>query len=324
MNVYYYALSADDPTSFYRMSGVLPFIHHKDLHFKDISNEHNISWATLSGADVLIIQRPFTTNHANFIKLAKDMNIQVIADYDDDLLNVPESNPTYRMYQDNKESILDCIRHADLVWVSTSSIERSFAQYAKNTLILPNSHNDYMFPVKDKQSFNKKSKLAAYRGGGSHEVDVYDSIGILTYIINNNQDWEFRFIGSSFPYLESLTGDNHTVTEPLTIIQFYKYLHKSNPNLFFYPLKYTKFNEGKSNIALLEATYSGAVFMGNSSLIEFNHQFVLNLSCEFFNEFKDDKNTLRSINNDAWEWVVSERLLSSVNKLRIESLLSFI
>jgi hypothetical protein len=154
-----------------------------------------------------------------------------------------------------------------------------------------------------------------------HSFDIND----VVETINENKDWEFRFQGSRFNFLENRTGDNHTYTDPLTIMQFYQSYHNLNPSIAFFPLLNNVFNNGKSNISFLEATYAGAAFMGNRNLLEFNLPFIIPIQNGFKEEFlkvKDDSYRLEMLNNDSWDWICENRLLSKVNELRIERILS--
>jgi hypothetical protein len=257
--------------------------------------------------------------------MAKDMGIKVICEYDDDLLNVPFHNNAAVTLSEQRANIKKALSIADEVWVTTNSIKKEYKFFNRNIHIIPNAHNDYLYPIKNKKPFNKDTKIAAYRGGASHEDDVYQNINSIVETINENTDWEFRFQGSRFKFIENRTNDNHTYTDPFTIMQFYKSYHELNPNIAFFPLLDNVFNNGKSNISFLEATYSGAAFMGNRNLSEFNLPFIIPIQNGFKEEFskaKDDFYRLEILNNDAWDWILENRLLSKINELRIERILS--
>lgn len=320
-NVFFFSLQPDDPTSFYRMSGVLPYINHPGLTIKDISDTRNFSWATYTGCDVFIIQRPFNDQHIQMITLAKDMGIKVIVDFDDNLLGVDMFNPTYKMYQRYRKSCMECIALADEVWVSTQGIKEAYQALNTNIHIIPNAHNDFLFPVKVKKKFNPETKLAVWRGGLSHEADVYAFKDDITSMINSNIDWEFRFLGCRFAAIELHTGDNHTLVEPLTLIQYFNYFYDSNPNIVFFPLRDTELNRGKSCISWMEATYAGAAFMGATNLPEFSISSIYTFSGEQFDTIRDDKEILQESNERSWEYIKDNLLLSRVNNQRIKRLL---
>ena len=319
-------MSEDDAVSFYRMNGVLPFIKSKDIAIKNIFNPtKTYGWENLVGADIFIIQRPYHQHHANLIQIANDMGIKVICDYDDDLINIPVHNPSYNINMLNIQSITDCMILADEIWTSTPSIKETISRYNGNVKVIPNAHNDFIFPHFHKAYFDYKTKKAVYRGGASHDFDVYRHQQSIVNTINSLSDWEFRFHGSRFKAIEIQTKDNHTYTEPMTLMQFFKTYHELNANIAFFPLLTNAFNNGKSNISFLEATYSGSAFMGNKKLAEFDLPTIIDIGDDFeytFNQVKDDFEYLDKLNKNSWYWILENRFLSNINELRIERLLS--
>ena len=325
-NVFYLSLVEDDAASFYRTNGVFPFFSHEDILMKNIFNpQKTYGWESLIGANIFIFQRPYHEHHVNLIMMAKDMGIKVICEYDDDLINVPFHNNAAVTLTEQKANIKKALSLADEVWVTTDSIKKQYRFFNRNIYVIPNAHNDYLYPIENKKPFNKDTKIASYRGGASHDADMYQNINDIVDMINENQDWTFRFQGSRFKHIEERTGNNHEFTDPVTLMQFYKQYHELNANIAFFPLLDNVFNVGKSNISLLEATYAGSVFLGNRILPEFDYDFVLNISDgvkEQFNLFKNSYEELEMMNNMAWEWILKERLLSKINQIRIDRILA--
>lgn len=319
--------SPSDGTSFYRASGVIPFLkrEYKDITITDLSHKDFLDWNEYIGYDVFILQRPFLQSHLNAVTLLKKLNIKIIIDYDDDLLNLDLHNPYYTNYNKNKENIEEICKSVDEIWVSTESLMKTFSVYNENVIVIPNAHNDYLFPVKDKREFNINTKKVAYRGGKTHELDVYNHLDEWISIINDNQDFEFSFLGARFPLMETKCGDNYLIVEGLHIMEYFNYFMRHNPNIFIYPLEDTKFNQGKSNISWIEATYAGAVvlapnnineFLGKPGLLNFDKQFS-----DLFNRIKTDYKTLKLLNELSWTYIQNNLLLSHINQLRYNSIL---
>lgn len=320
IRVAYLPMLADDPACFYRMTGVLSRIVHPDIHIKNILHDGTYSWAVLSEFDILLLQRPSCEAHISLIKLAKDMNIRVISDFDDDLFNVPVHENDNMTLDEQKKNIKMCLSLSDEVWVTTPAIRKIYKPFNRNIHIIPNAHDNYRFPVNKKRAFNP-TKLAVYRGGASHLPDLYQDINDIVSTIGDNKDWEFRFVGSRFKFIEDRTGNNHTYTKPSTLMQFFSIYNDCNAPLAFFPLVTNQFNAGKSNICLMESTYAGGCFLGNKELPEFNLPFVTDISkglYEPFKELKDDFDSMKTLNSQAWDWVCEHRLLSNINKQRIE------
>jgi len=321
-NICYLSMLETNASAFYRMGGVLKYLYSNDINVTNLHTiTNNYDWSMFLGYDTFIFQRPSHEPHISLIKLAKDMGLRVILDYDDDLLNVPFHNNASITLSEQKTNIKKAIHLADEVWVTTPSIKHIYKPFNKNIHIIPNAHNDYIFKVEDKKPFNRDTKIMAYRGGGSHDADVYQNINDIVSMINDNQDWKFRFQGSRFKHIEERAMNNMEYTDPVTLMQFYKEYHELNANIAFFPLLTNVFNIGKSNIALLEATYAGSAFMGNTELPEFKHDFVVDISNGVNPSFSDIKELpvfMEHINSLAWDWILKERLLSKVNQLRID------
>jgi hypothetical protein len=320
-----FAPAITDGTSFYRLGGVMPYLEkeYSDIHIKDLSHKDKLDWSDFTSYDVAVFQRPFIKSHYNTINMLKLMGIKVIIDYDDDVLNVPMHNPYYQNYEANKENIKDIVKLADHIWLSTNGLKETFKEYSDKISIVPNAHNDYIFPTKGKNKYNKETNKLAYRGGTTHEVDVYSHLDDWTEVINDNTDTEFYFLGARFPYLESKCGDNYLIIPGAHIIDYFYNFKKLNPNMFIYCLEDTTFNRGKSNISWIEATYAGAAVMAPKFLPEFIKPGISNFEgsfTELFNKLKGDHKVLKLMNEISWDYIQTNLLLSYVNQQRYNTI----
>lgn len=107
----------------------------------------------------------------------------------------------------------------------------------------------------------------------------------------------------------------------MPLMQYFNFMWDKNPQIVFHPLRDTIFNMGKSNISWMESTYAGAAFFGNKALPEFNHPFIsdLKLLPKAISEHHIDY--MNRKNEDSWEYIKDNLLLSEVNKIREERLL---
>lgn len=304
--ILYHSPSIWGNTDFYRTTGVLPFINHPELSLRDISHFGKVSQWDLEGSDIIIVQRPCTPDHLKLIQLAKQCGLKVVIENDDDVLNVDKYNPTYLQYEAQRDTILNCFDMADEMWVSTKAISDSFGR----GIIIPNALNNHLL---DKcLPFNSDSNRVVWRGGSSHEADIYENADFIVDMVNSNPKLDFYFIGHRFTYLEQRLGDNFTSVHGMQIMRYFSYLRELKPRAMIFPLCDTILNRGKSNISLLEATWCGAEYFGNTMLPEFNMPFSNSL--DMFPNGCGHKSAV--------EYVESERLLSQINWLRVNSLLS--
>ena len=320
-----FAPNVYDGTSFYRLGGVMPYLdkQFEDIFMKDMSHTKEIDWADYASFDVAVFQRPFIGPHLKTINMLKLMGVKVIIDYDDDVLNLPIHNPYYQNYKANEQNIKDIAKAADHIWVSTESLKETFLEYNDSIEVVPNAHNDFLFPVDKKIPFNRETKKVAYRGGSTHEVDVYTYLNDWVAAVNKNKTTEFYFIGARFPYLESQCGDNYLIIPGTHLLDYFRNIHKLNPNMFIYTLEDTKFNRGKSNISWIEATYSGAAVLGPEFHQDFIKPGILNFETTFlpqFNSIKFDLDRQEQMNKDSWEYIKAKLLLSKINEQRYNSI----
>lgn len=320
-----FAPAVNDGTSFYRLGGVVPYLEkeYSDIVVKDLSGKKEVDWSDYTSYDVAIVQRPFIKGHLNTIKTLKMMGIKVIVDYDDDVLNLSMQNPHYILYNNNKENIEGACSIADQIWVSTDNLKKSLSNYNKNILVIPNAHNDYLFPVSKKRKLNQKSKNVCYRGGTSHEVDVYEHLDEWVGMINSNTDTDFYFMGARFPYMETKCGDNYLVVPGSHIIEYFGTLHDINPYIFIYTLEDTIFNKSKSNISWIESTYAGSAVIAPKYLDEFVRPGIINFEESFsdlFDKVKKDHGMLSILNDASWDYIQQNLLLSIVNQKRYDSI----
>lgn len=309
-----------EASEFYR-GMPLDYIKSKNLEVTR-SNERQITSHLLNAYDIIFILRPSSSAHLNIIKLAKDLGKKVLIDYDDDPLHLPKTNPMFFHYNDNKQYIIQCLVLSDEIWVSTKAIKDSFRLYNNNIHIIPNCHDDFIFKVKEKRKFTV-NKFAMWRGGGSHIGDIYQP-GTTEWIlktINDNKKWNFYWFGQNFDFIRYRIKNNNFHYNPgASTIQFYKLMHETNANIFFYPLTDNVFNRSKSSCSWLESTYSGSAYFGKKEFDEFDKPGVFNLNQLQDALKKSDLDLLEKANNISWEYLKDTHLLSKVNKVRLDRL----
>jgi len=312
-------------SSYYRIQGVLPLIKHDLLELTDLSDKNWTTWQVLNGLDMLVFHRPFTADHFAVIEQARAMGIWVIADYDDDVLNVPDHHPVYELYNENKANAINCVKSADEVWASTRSILETFYNFNHNIHVIPNAHNDYLFPVELKKPFNWEVSKLVYRGGNTHRLDLYHVKKDLQAMATENKEWQFIFIGiiDNQEFFDDMrTNTNVYLTSKMPFMQYMTHLMTINAPAMIAPLDNHKLNRAKSNISWLEGTYAGSAFFGNKLLPEFNFPFILPFSLA--GKAIKDKHiaTLKKSNEESWAYIKENLLLSKINLLRLDRLLA--
>lgn len=246
--------------SFYRTVG--PLLADPRYEVK-MMGQKNLTWVDLAQADVFCLPRVATNDELLLLELAKSAKIPVWVDYDDNLLDVPVSNPCYIEYTQPsaRQSILLALAEADLVTVSTDYLQEVM-QPARPDKSLPvvvvrNGLN----PNWPKHAAtHTRSDTFYWRGSSSHIMDVTAYADAIAAGLPETAT--FQALGW-FPWplakkvLEKT--DNLAFTKELPINMFFRELENSGAACCLVPLEDNPFNRSKSNIAQLEAIAVGAL-----------------------------------------------------------------
>jgi hypothetical protein len=243
----------NDATSFYR--GLGPLAELQKSGDVEITTSQVFDWTEMVKHHAVFLQRPYKNSHVEIIKLAKTVGLKVWVDYDDDLFAVPRDNPVYHNYaqKEVQQAVRACIDMADKVTVSTEAL----THLRKDSIVINNAINLKYFPLSEA---NTKSRYIAWRGSASHQRDLLTYRKEITSV-SNDTDSVMVFLGD-FPWyiFESLGEKKGYSLKALDVFDYHKILaHKVSPKVLMVPLTFSKFNESKSNIAWLEATYAGGL-----------------------------------------------------------------
>ena len=129
----------------------------------------------LKGFDAVFIHRLPQHNHKDavaIINTIKRLGLKVIIDTDDHW-NLDPSHGLYHIAKINKipETILDCIRMADLVTVPTEILAAEVRKFNKNVVVLPNAVDPNEDPFKPKETASDMIRFG-WLGGSSHIKDI--------------------------------------------------------------------------------------------------------------------------------------------------------
>lgn len=252
----------NDATSFYRGVGPLSALR---LTESRVAYEAfmDFSWATCSMTDALFMQRPFNEKHRTKFGVYKlNMRKPVWVDYDDDLFNVPEDNPTYKYYNNtqNRKTLQGILEKADFVTVSTEHLAEQYRKFNKNITVVRNALNTHLLGMFDKRL--PRNKYMMWRGSETHHRDLLDFAPEIVEVQNSDaaKEWAFQYIGMNPWYITNNTPHARTFySEAMDPFIYHDTIYNLAPTCLFVPLHDNVFNRSKSNIAWIEATLAGAI-----------------------------------------------------------------
>lgn len=321
-----------DSCSFYRTGGIAPDLSDKLGIDIDVTSwdKERFHWQTLRKYSLIMMQRPYTETSYTMGGYAKDLGIPVWIDYDDYLLGVPVDNRSHEVMTKSRELIEKVLSIADAVTVTTTVLKDELLKYNRNVLVIPNAHNDYIFRTREIQK--KRQTIIGWRGSETHLADLMLMGEPMLKAFDNNPEWIFAFLGynpaAAFYLIDLVKGrksvqhKNVTYVPAQDPILYFKNIMKLAPAAFHVPLVDSLFNRSKSNIALIEASYSGSACivpdweewrMPGSLVYKSGESYYNLIRSVIRGEIDVVKNAAR-----AWEYITDNLMLSKVNNMRAD------
>jgi hypothetical protein len=307
--------------SYYRTMGVLSKLRKLNPNIS-IELITEIEWHLIADADVLYLERPANANFHKACTIAKDYNVPLWIDYDDNLFDVPPYNPAYENYskKQTKEVLASCIKMADVVTVTTKELQIVYGNLNKNIKVVENAFNDYNYKLEKKPS---KNESLCWRGSRTHRNDLLGVLDEMVELSNKYEDWGWCFVGSDLWYVTDNIA-NHYQTNELPQLKFFKFMKNTNAAIQLAPLAFNRFNVGKSNIAWLEGVFAGSCCIA-PHLPEWEKPGIETYKNR--DEFKSkldmlmrDKKKRERNFKDSRKYIVDNLLLSNINRKRLEIL----
>lgn len=252
-----------DATSLYRACG--PFAQLRKMMNLDIVYPDGFFWVTVKSADIVFLQRPCSAEHLKIAQMAKNCNVPLWVDIDDDLFNVPMENPCWESYRDPglKNVIAQSLTLADVVTVASEHLKLKFLEFNKNVYVIPNAFDDVNLKNYDPLSKQINNKIIYWRGSSSHMKDLMSVTDDIVSIAEAHPDLTWRFAGY-FPWFiaERLPTSNIQHVRQLDPFEYFQFLKASDHGIAIVPLVDNELNRAKSNIAWQENTLAGAKVLG--------------------------------------------------------------
>jgi len=296
--------------SFYRSFGPLSKM---DV---DLYPIERMDWIKMSAIDILYVFRPDTKNHLDLITIAKNMNVPVIVDWDDNVLVINHSNPGFRHFDAAGPMIIKCLQVADYITVSTQAMKDAFTEYNKQIAVVPNAFNDYNFTLDKKQNSTKE---ILWRGSATHRDDLLSVADSMVFLSEAHRDYMWTFVGGD-PWYVADRIKNSGIGQSVDVISYFKYLKAVSGQIMQIPLTMDTFNASKSNIAWIEGTYAGCACVA-PDLPEFVRPGISNYADTAGYQYQMEKlmgsNEYRQKQYElSREYILSELTLSSINGKR--------
>lgn len=334
-----------DGTSYYRSMGVFPNLRKNYIHDLQVDgyvgSNRNRTWAEIDPYDIIFMQRPA---HPEWVKLAqycKGLKKKIWVDHDDNLFQLPIYNRVYDTYADpiSKKNMLDIMKLADVVTVSTPAIKEYFQTLGIETcIVIPNALNEEKTPMAEKWNerfpidtrtipSHQTIEQFVWRGSETHVADLLAHTEEIGRAMAERTNTFWSYLGYNPFYITGMFPDTYwKYYMPQDIMIYFDQLRKLKPQVMFVPLVQDNMNKCKSNIAWIEATAMGAVTIA-PDWPEWQRPGIINYNSVgdyWAHEFSDDLlNKLKSpLDGYAERWkqsrdyIMENLTLTKVNKQR--------
>jgi len=318
MRILYVTPNPSDPLAFYR--GSVPLSRMRKSHGIDFSYADAVGWNHIVDHDIIFFQRPFTPQHLQVMRMAKDWGKKIVVDYDDWLHDLMQDNPAYFLYERSKAFVSEAESLADVIMVATEKMQELYSARGIKSVVVPNAYDTELFTPCD---VSDRSKIVLWRGSSSHLMDNFSVRSGWLELIKQHTDWQFVFMNVP-PWWLFADFDNTHIVEGKDIIQYIKSLEETKPAIMTHPLVDSDFNRSKSMCSWIEASHAGAAFVG-PDFKEYQREGITNYkandSQSFFNAIDGlIKNPEMIIENakKGQKIITSSLSLTEINKIRYE------
>jgi len=192
--------------------------------------------------DAVILQRPSDPKCLRFIREFKERKGVVVVETDDDLLNIPHSNPVFPFLKQEGRSVYEsCLKECDYAHVSTTELS-----IGNKSVVFPNAINlkKYGSPMA------KRERSVVWAGSPTHKDSLELIKPVIEELVHNNIE---VVLMSDRNWLHSIFKSHKNLIIEDWLPFDFSYVLPSKAHIFLTPLPDNVFNSKKSELKILEA-----------------------------------------------------------------------
>lgn len=218
----------------------------------------------IAGYDIVVVQRCCTKPQFDFINTCASLGHKVVYDLDDDVFDIPPSNPAHHILGQMRDGFISCVRTCDVVTVSTRMLAKAVRKNVKQMvnvrtkreipiIVCENRIDERMYaPVRP----DTDKLIVGWQGSTSHIGDLLIVDEAIKQLAVENLNVIFQFRGLEPP--ESLNGFKNVEHKFwMPVAEFAVRMPQWGWSVALAPLTDHPFNQSKSCIKMVEAAYCG-------------------------------------------------------------------
>jgi hypothetical protein len=216
----------------------------------------------IAGSDIVVVQRCCTKTQFDFIGTCRALGAKIVYDLDDDVWDLPESNPAHGPLTAMRNGFISCIQITDLVTTSTKTLKKIVRSRVKR---MTNRATGKEIPIVVAENWldqrlyaspRKKAKfIVGWSGSSSHVEDLMLVSDALQSVATENPDAEIEFRGCE-PAAELKKMHNFFHRPWCAVAEFSARMPVWGWSIALAPLTDHPFNASKSGIKMYEAAYN--------------------------------------------------------------------
>jgi spore maturation protein CgeB len=237
--------------------GKLPHAVRLDLPVSGEAGRWRLDKEALYGADVVLIQR--TSFLQRSLAGIRSGFRKVVYEIDDNLLEVPSSNPSRSASVRLRDRIIAALQEADAVTVSTEALRQKLSRHGGRFRVLPNRIDLEIWGGNPKEPpGDRRETSIAFVGTPTHQEDLRLVTAAVRRIVGKyGERVRFRFFGCITEELRRLPRVEYVSGLVSEYSQYAQRLKQLDIDIALAPLAKNSFNECKSNIKFLEYSVCG-------------------------------------------------------------------
>lgn len=214
--------------------------------------------------EVFVSQAVLDPRVLEFIEALNECGMMTVFDLDDEPWAVRPDNPAavHWTSQEAQELLVAMMRSVQLVTTTTPELAERFRRFNSNVRVLPNMLPADLWPEQRRPASEPETLVLGWAGGNAHREDLRLVEDVLHQVLDRYPHLVARLAGAHESWFDRV-HERFEFPEPVSIEEYPSLL--STFDIAIAPLADNRFNEGKSDLKVLEYSMVGLPVVASKS-----------------------------------------------------------